>query len=166
MDFAQDGTLIDSSARSRFNSWTYSWRLALDYPVTGGGFEAYTQSLFNLYAPNPQDVHGPHSIYFGVLAEHGFVGLALYLSLVFSSFLTLRRVGRQARRWGDIRTANYATMLQMSLIGFLASGAFLGRAYFDYYFTVVACTVAVSRLWQLDCLAADSSELILQEQTA
>jgi probable O-glycosylation ligase (exosortase A-associated) len=153
MDFAEEGTLIDDSARSRFNSWTYSFNLALDYPIMGGGFEAYTPTLFQKYAPNPLDVHGPHSIYFGVLAEHGFTGLVLYLSLIGSCFLSLFQVNRRARFLEPDKRANYSnysTMLQMALVGFLSSGAFLGRAYFDYFFTLVACTAILSRLCLLE----------------
>jgi len=150
MDFRREGALIDGSALSRFNSWTYSWNLASDYPLTGGGFEAFTPPLYIRYAPNAMDVHGPHSVYFGVLAEHGFVGLLLYLCLLGSCFMTLRQVTRQALRWGDTRATEYAAMLKFSLIGFMITGAFLGRAYFDYYFGIVVCVVILKRLCQFD----------------
>jgi probable O-glycosylation ligase (exosortase A-associated) len=166
MDFRQEGALIDSSARSRFNSWTYSYQLALDYPLMGGGFEAYTPRLFNLYAPNPLDVHGPHSIYFGVLAEHGFTGLALYLVLVGSCFASLQKVIREARRRDDDVAANYAIMLELSLLGFLGSGAFLGRAYFDYYFTIVVCVAILKRVCRSAWEQQDEAEPMLEEQLA
>lgn len=137
---------IDASARSRFNAWTFSWRLAQDYPLAGGGFETFTPELFQRYAPNVIDVHGPHSIYFGVLAEHGFIGLGLYLALVAYSFWTTIRIGRQARRDGYYNIAAYATMLRLSLIGFLTSGMFLGRAYFDYFFTIIAAIIILNRI--------------------
>ncbi len=146
MDFARSGALIDESALSRINAWTYCWRLAHDYPLMGGGFEAFTPELFQRYAPNPADVHGPHSIYFGVLAEHGFVGLALYLLLLGSCFVDLAKVRRFARREGDERIRGYANMIEICLLAFLIVGTFLGRAYFDYYFTLVACTAMLKRL--------------------
>jgi probable O-glycosylation ligase (exosortase A-associated) len=130
---------VDISARQRLNAWNYSWALASDYPITGAGFEAFTPELYQRYAPEVNWVHGPHSIYFGVLAEHGFVGLTLYLFLVVSCIATTWRVARLARRYGDTVAAEYAIMLRLSVFGFLASGVFLGRAYFDYYFTIVAC---------------------------
>lgn len=149
--------VLDPSARSRLNSWQYSWALALDYPLMGGGFEAFTPSLFARYAPNPRDVHGPHSIYFGVLAEHGFIGLAIYLTLVFSCLLGLGRIVRTARFHQDRLSVNYANMLRFSFAGFLASGAFLGRAYFDFLFSIVAC-VAILRCLFWAGLAASASE--------
>jgi putative inorganic carbon (HCO3(-)) transporter len=145
MDPTREGA-IDASAQSRFNAWTFSWRLASDFPVAGGGFETFSAELFQRYAPNVKDVHGPHSIYFGVLAEHGFVGLALYLTLVGACFVTTSRLARRARLQGDSVIANYAIMFRFSLIGFLVSGLFLGRAYFDYFFTIVACIVILKRV--------------------
>jgi probable O-glycosylation ligase (exosortase A-associated) len=146
MDFRQDGALMDKSALGRINSWTYCWRLALDYPVTGAGFGAFTAPLFDRYAPDPLNVLGPHSIYFGVLAEQGFVGLLLYLMLAASCYRRLRRVQRYARESGDSQAENYSLMIQLSLVGFFISGAFLGRAYFDYYFTLVACVAVLTGL--------------------
>ena len=136
---------LDKSAQSRLNSWSYSWRLAMDNPIMGGGFDAFTPALYARYAPDPTDVHGPHSVYFGVLAEHGFVGLLLYSTLVISCFWTLRRIIKVAHYIDDSRSARYAEMLRFSLIGFLTSGAFLGRAYFDFFFSIVAC-VAILKL--------------------
>jgi hypothetical protein len=43
-------------------------------------------------------------------------------------------------------------MFRFSLVGFLTSGIFLGRAYFDYLFSMVACVAALERVasqrWQ------------------
>ena len=140
---------LDASALSRLNSWSFSWNLANAYPGMGGGFDAFTPSLYARYAPDPRDVHGPHSIYFGVLAEHGFTGFFLYFSVVAYCFAVLHRIVTVARRNGDEQSADYANMLRFSLIGFLASGAFLGRAYFDFYFTILASIAILRQLcWQ------------------
>jgi probable O-glycosylation ligase (exosortase A-associated) len=143
---SSDPNALDASARSRINAWTYSWRLVNDYPLMGGGFDTFTPELFARYAPNPADVRGPHSIYFGVLAEHGFFGLFLYLALIVSCLLSLRGMAKRARWEADLVTASYALMLEFSLVGFLVSGAFLGRAYFDYFFTIVACVAVLRQL--------------------
>jgi probable O-glycosylation ligase (exosortase A-associated) len=135
---------LDASALSRINAWTYAWNMTKDYPIMGGGFDAFTPHLFRRYAPDAKDVHGPHSIYFGIMAEHGFTGLLLYLTLVGSCFWTLQGIIRKARYYGDLQSGYYANIIRFSLIGFLVSGAFLGRAYFDFYFSLVAC-VAILR---------------------
>jgi probable O-glycosylation ligase (exosortase A-associated) len=131
---------IDGSARSRLNAWQFAWNLAADFPVSGGGFNTYTRELFPLYAPAvTETIHGPHSIYFQVLAEHGYTGLALYAALILSSLAGSWQLAREAGRREDYRVGQYATMFRFSLVGFLTSGAFLGLAYFDYFFTIVVC---------------------------
>jgi probable O-glycosylation ligase (exosortase A-associated) len=145
MDPTREGA-IDKSAESRFNAWTFAWRLTMDYPLAGGGFDTFTPELFNRYAPHPTDVHGPHSIYFGILAEHGFIGLLLYLALVVSCFGSIYRIRKWARFQGDEAAQHYADMFRFSLIGFLVSGAFLGRAYFDYFYTIIAGVAILKRV--------------------
>jgi len=140
------GQGLDSSARERLNAWTFSWNLTKDFPVFGGGFGTFTPELFARYAPVAVDVRGPHSVYFGVLAEHGVIGLALYLTLVGSCFVKALRLVKYARIYGDQTVVGYACMFQFSLIGFLVSGVFLGRAYFDYFLAIVACVVILDRL--------------------
>jgi hypothetical protein len=80
-----------------------------------------------------------------VLAEHGFVGLALYSMLALSALASTWRIRRMANRIGDESAANYASMLQFSVIAFLTSGLFLGRAYFDYYFSIICFIVVLKR---------------------
>jgi putative inorganic carbon (hco3(-)) transporter len=157
---------VDGSAYSRINAWTFSWRLACEYPLTGGGFDTFTKGLFILYAPNPLDVHGPHSIYFGVLAEHGFIGLFLYLLMIGACVVSVRRVLRWARLCGDEVAAHYANMFCVSLAGFLISGFFLGRQYFDYFFTVIACMIAFKRVCLLRWTDRVAEEPVLEEAVA
>lgn len=140
-DRMNPGQGLDNSARERINAWTFSWNLASDYPITGGGFATFTPELFARYAPTANDVKGPHSVYFQVLGEHGFVGLFLYLSLVVSCLLSVGRLAKRAQYHEDAVIANYARMFQFSIIGFLVSGLFLGRAYFDYFLSIVGCLI-------------------------
>jgi probable O-glycosylation ligase (exosortase A-associated) len=153
---------VDGSARSRLNAWEYSWNLAQDYPVAGGGFSTFTSQLFAVYAPKANDLHGPHSIYFQVLAEHGFVGLGLYLMLIGSCFMSVYRLVKMANLYGDSMVLAYANMFRFSMVGFLTSGFFLGRAYFDYYFSIVACLAALERVarkeWAQSLVEADEAE--------
>ena len=162
-----NGDVVDSSARSRLNAWSFCWSLASEYPVTGGGFATFTDRLFERYAPNSRDVHNSHSIYFGVLAEHGFVGLLFYGVLIWSCFATTGSVIRRARIYGDAEAMQYASMFRISVVGFLVSGMFLSRAYFDYYFTIVACIAILKRICDEAWARADvSEEEELEEVTA
>jgi probable O-glycosylation ligase (exosortase A-associated) len=131
----------DASAMGRINAWWMAFNLAKDKPL-GGGFDAFRSEMFQLYAPDPSNTHDAHSIYFEVLGEHGFVGLGLFLLLGLMTWRTASRVIKRARddpsnRWA----ADLAAMVQVSIIGYASAGAFLGLAYFDYYYTLVAVIV-------------------------
>lgn len=151
--------MLDKSARGRINAWEFSVHLVSDYPLTGGGFETFTPQLFNLYAPDPTDVHGPHSVYFGILGEHGFPGLALFLCLIGSAFFSTFEVVKWGRYYGDDIAVAYALMFRFGLVGFLTAGLFLARAYFDYAYTIIACIIILRsvcfRAWTAD---ADEEE--------
>jgi len=130
------------SALGRINAWQMAFGLARAKAL-GGGFEAFQPEMFALYAPDPSMVHDAHSIYFEVLGEHGFVGLALFLAIGWLTWRTASWIIRQARKDAQNRwAADLAAMVQVSLVGYASAGAFLGLAYFDFYYTLVAVIVA------------------------
>jgi putative inorganic carbon (HCO3(-)) transporter len=134
----------DSSAMGRINAWHMAFNLAVDRPLTGGGFEIYDPGVFLQYAPNPYDVHAAHSIYFQVLGEHGFVGLFLYLTLGFLTWRTGSWIIRNTRDDPNLKWATeLATMLQVSLLGFAVGGAFLSLVYFDVPYYLMAAMVSL-----------------------
>lgn len=153
---------VDGSARGRLNAWAYARALAYDYPIAGGGFATFTPQLYSRYAPPGSVIIGSHSVYFGLLAEHGFAGLGLYLFLVLCCFGSLRGLTKGARTYDDEEVLLYANMLKFSLIAFLISGIFLARAYFDYYFMIVACIVILKRVaterWEQQEADAEAEE--------
>ena len=131
----------DQSAVGRINAWKMAFNMAKDRPL-GGGLDAFQDYSFALYAPDPDNVHDSHSIYFEVLGEHGFVGLALFLMLGLMTWRTASWVIGRARRDREKRwVADLAAMIQVSLVGYATAGAFLGLAYFDYYYTLIALVV-------------------------
>jgi putative inorganic carbon (HCO3(-)) transporter len=129
----------DESAMGRLNSWGFAINVANDRPLTGGGFRVFSGDQFLRYGPDPFEALDSHSIYFEVLGEHGYLGLALFLGLLVSSLLTIREVERWIRGNPSVAWASeYCTMLRLSLVAYAVGGAFLGLAYFDLYYDVVA----------------------------
>ena len=149
--FARMETILhydeDSSALGRINAWWFAYNLAKDRPISGGGFQTFTPFLFYIYAPDPEDVHDAHSIYFETLAEHGFVGFFLFSLLGVLTWRSCTRIVRQARDDPDIsHLADLARMVQVSLVGYASCGAFLGQAYFDLYYNLIAIVVISKQL--------------------
>jgi probable O-glycosylation ligase (exosortase A-associated) len=142
----------DTSFQQRVSAWKTSVNIATARPLVGGGFIAVEQDwVTKAYASPGSLEHGraAHSVYFEVLGETGFVGLALYLCAVaaaaVNTFLVLAAVrGQPALRWAG----QLARMLQVSIVGFLTGGAALSMAYYDgviVLFSLTAALLAVVR---------------------
>ncbi|WP_019625796.1 putative O-glycosylation ligase, exosortase A system-associated [Thioalkalivibrio sp. ALJT] len=142
----------DASAIGRLDAWNVSWNVAMDYPLTGSGMSIQRLPpeiwLSYLDRDNPV-VSGPiaaHSIYFQMLGEHGFVGLALFLMLIGFTLLTLFRLSREGRRREEtLWIAEWAWALAIGLIGYMIAGAFLSLAYFDLYLAFIAMAIVLRR---------------------
>lgn len=130
----------DSSAMGRINAWTMAWNLAVDKFPIGGGFATWSAEAYQRYAPNPTPVLVAHSIYFHILGDHGFVGLALFLGIFGFSWQNGSWVIRSVKSHKGLEWArDLAAMCQVSLIGYLVGGAFLSLTYFDLpYYLVIA----------------------------
>jgi probable O-glycosylation ligase (exosortase A-associated) len=161
----------DDSALSRIWTWTTLWNAAVDNPVLGVGFAADNAAVFAKYAPldGPYAsfkgrVYVAHSIYFQMAGEHGFVGLALFLSLGLVTWFSAGRIAKQTK--DDKELGPWMPMLmwmcQVSLIGYAAGGAFLSLAYLDlpYYivgFVVTSSLIAKRRALELKKVTAAPS---------
>jgi probable O-glycosylation ligase (exosortase A-associated) len=135
----------DGSVRGRFEQWQFAIKLANDRPLTGGGFEAFDKASTDLraeYAAANTSVRDAHSIYFKVLGEHGYVGLIIFLSLGLSAYFSGGWIKRATRGHPDLAWASdLASICQVSLITYAVGGAFLGMAYFDLPYHIIAFIV-------------------------
>jgi probable O-glycosylation ligase (exosortase A-associated) len=139
---------VDQSAQGRLNAWQFAWEFAAAYPITGGSFETFTPQLEARFTPQ-FSFAGPHSIYFQTLGEQGFVGLGIFLALLGSCFLSLWRLRRSVRGYPSfVWASDYSKMLEACLLGYIVSGAFLPRAYFDLWFQLAASTALLKILYR------------------
>lgn len=148
----------DESAMGRINAWGFAVNIALERPL-GGGFETFDPTLFELYAPRPYDFHDAHSVYFEVLGEHGFIGLSLFLLLGFLCWRSCSWIIRQGRKVPEISDlSDLARMIQVSFVGYAVTGAFLGMAYFDLVYSLVAIVVIAKILAQEQVMKSGAAE--------
>lgn len=147
--FSRMGTIDnyneDASAMGRINAWHFAFNLAKD-KFLGGGFNVFTPKMFLVYAPEPLDFHVAHSIYFQILGDHGFVGLALFLSLMFAALRTAARVQKSCGQRAESKWAkDLAAMIQVSIIGFAVAGTFLSMPYYDLYYYLIALLALLAK---------------------
>jgi probable O-glycosylation ligase (exosortase A-associated) len=133
---------IDASGQGRLNAWRMGWNLAKDRPIIGGGFRTFTTANFREYAPDPASHHDAHSIYIQVLAEQGFPGLAMFLTLGLFTWMSGRRVKKIARVLPEMQwAADMVVQTELGLTAYAVAGAFAGLAYFDLPYAMMAMVV-------------------------
>jgi hypothetical protein len=69
------------------------------------------------------------------LAEHGYVGLIVFLALGLGAYVSAGSVVRRARDHSDLAwAADLAAMAQVSIAAYAVAGLFLNLATFDLYY--------------------------------
>jgi len=162
----------DGSAQGRIVAWTFAYKLASARPLTGGGFESFNRTNYEMYAPglvDPQGMvrHYPdvHSIYFEMLGEQGFIGLAIFLILGLLTWINCNQVIKSSKRIEEYKWASDLTsMIQVSLVGYATGGAFLGLAYFDLPYHLLVITVLVKRILQKEISGFSNEKISFARQ--
>jgi probable O-glycosylation ligase (exosortase A-associated) len=106
----------------------------------------FIAQTFRQYAPEPFRVHDVHSIYFEAMGEQGFIGFCIFMLLWLFTWLRARQVIHRCKNDPDNKwAADLAAMIQVSLIGYAAGGAFLGLAYFDLPYHLMATLLLAAK---------------------
>jgi probable O-glycosylation ligase (exosortase A-associated) len=156
----------DSSAQTRIISWQTAINVANDN-ILGGGANMFTLATYQKYSPDPSYVNDAHSIYFEMLGEQGWIGLFLFLLLAIMTWRTSSKLNKTYRNVPDKKwVADLAAMVQVSLIGYYTAGAFLGLAYYDYYYNLVAVSIILSKLALEPANAIDKPDLTASKPLA
>jgi probable O-glycosylation ligase (exosortase A-associated) len=133
----------DASFRGRVVMWKFSSNLADENPIEGGGFNVfYMRRAQELYMPPGETPRAPHSIYFEVLGEHGYVGLVLFLTMIFTGWYSGGTTARRLRPYKETRwLGDLCAACQLSLVGYAAGGLTVNIATFDYFYDLLAIIV-------------------------
>ncbi len=148
----------DQSFLSRVVAWKLNTLVALDRPLTGGGFSSvedpkvwvdYVPKFARLAfvpSPLPDRPRAAHSVYFQALGDTGFPGLLLYLGILGSTFLSLWRVRRMTANNAALGWAyDLAGYLRLTMIALVISGAALSVVYYDLPFLLFSLISVLRR---------------------
>lgn len=144
----------DSSALGRIAVWKWTLDFVGDHPM-GGGFVAYAYNRIATVTDDGVIVYYPegtirgkafHSIYFEVLGEQGIPGFVMYIAIIGITLAKLRKLRRAWRdREGMTWLSTLASTLSISILVYLAGGAFVGIAYQPFFFYMISLTVALDQ---------------------
>ena len=122
----------DQSAMGRIRVWKDGINYVLKNPLTGAGFDGWRYVTERDW----------HSAYVEALAEHGFPGFLLWLSLLYGSIFSLTNLPRKVKHIPELAwVRNYSYMLRMSLIAYAVGSLFLGLTYWSLLYHIVFMAV-------------------------
>ena len=140
----------DASAMERIIAWEFAV-IAANTKFTGVGpgvlsfpetYQAIAPAFFAELLASGGNSRAAHSIYFGMLGQNGWVGLIIFLALLLASWRTGSWVIARSKKVDSLQwAANLAAMLQVSLVGYASTGAFLSLEYFDFFYNLVALLI-------------------------
>lgn len=165
-----NNTATDGSFMGRVIAWKISWLIAMDNPFFGGGPHAVQRwAVWNSYTPllylldfikTPEldgIPHAAHSTYFELIGDLGFVGFAVFISLLGIAFWNCSKLRRMSRGHPSLTWANdLGRMMQITLVIYAVTTAALSMAYFELFYIVVALLSRACRTVQLS-LKAESA---------
>jgi len=150
-----DDRQLDSSFCLRLAAWQVGWDMTLDSPLLGNGL----RSIQNVNVATPYlresacnnnegyEVRAAHNIYVEVLSDSGFVGLGMFLIILFGSIIHCSRIASRTRGKPEMLWAfDLAQMTQVSLIGYAIGSGLLSFAYYDGYYVMVCMVIVLGRL--------------------
>jgi hypothetical protein len=147
----------DQSALGRINAWNYAINVANDRP-TGAGFESWAPDAFAKYAPIPEEVQAAHSIFFAVLADHGWIGFFLFVTILATTWRYAGYTMARAKTSSDLTWAGELTRaIQISLLAYICGGAFLSLAYYDLPWHLIALVLMCRHLVDLQVQSEGST---------
>lgn len=147
---AEDG--IDASAMGRLYAWEAAFKMAVVNPFSGVGLNNFYSNYY-YYSPHWDGLnHAVHSTWFGVLAETGFLGLAVFIGMIISLIKTSRQtLSILNQRKGLVSPYLTATALAVyaGVIGTVVSGTFLTQGFTWPIYILAALCIAISRITQI-----------------
>jgi O-antigen ligase len=115
-------------------------------PMTGVGLNGFNRS----YETYNQDKRftgerAAHSIWFGVLGDLGYPGLALFIANIAMAFWSCWRVSRLAGKLPELREIKiYANALISALVVYTVSGSFLSLQYNEFAWHLFGLSTALT----------------------
>jgi O-antigen ligase len=151
-------TKSDKSGTGRTELWKAAAKTAGENPLYGIGLGSFIYVSYDLLLKTPGvdpelierrdegENKVAHSLYLGTAAELGFTGLALYIGLMISTALALRRTVRRAFAAGAPFVGRVAHALLMGIVAWAVTSVFLSAENARIFWIVVGLTLALPKL--------------------
>lgn len=136
------------SSDARLQLWSIAVRIIADHPILGVGLWQFAPYMRRYMPPGVDlEFNVPHNTYLEVAVELGFVGLALFLAMLFFTLLNLSRIRKAAKKCGDTFMYSLSTAIGNGLVGFMVAAFFLSAMYVKvFWFSIFLSTCMLNFL--------------------
>jgi probable O-glycosylation ligase (exosortase A-associated) len=143
-----EGTEADSSSQQRWEIWQVAREVASDHKLYGVGLGAYRRAHFDYTLDNPlftlsRGVKDTHSTYLNVLAEAGWPGLLIFLTMIGLALNEARRAQKRLRH--DPAAKALIGAVALVLVGYMAAGIFATVPHLSFLYIHLALLTVLSR---------------------
>ncbi len=147
---AAEAGAVDESAEGRLRAWGAAWRMALARPLTGVGLNCYISNYYYYQDWWEGFAKAVHSTWFAALAESGFPGFAVFITLIVNTFRSSLRSVKllsPAAMGALYEPASFgmAQAVLAGMAGFVVCGSFLTQAFTWPLYILLSFAVAVGR---------------------
>lgn len=141
----------DDTSIQRLLYWKHGWQMMKEHPSLGVGYFNFIPYYTRYYPQdliNRKEAQLPHNIFIQVGTDTGFTGLIIFCILIVGAFTSMFKVGKEARRYGDMLCYNLAKGMNLSLIGFVVAGQFVTVAYYPFFWIHLAFVNIICTYWK------------------
>ena len=155
----------DKTSIQRMMYWEHGWEMMKEYPTFGVGYFNFIPYYdvyysYDLLFPEPELAH---NIFIQVGADLGFIGLGVYLILIWLGFSIPRRAKKQLIAMGleDDWRVQIARGLALGFLAFIIAGQFVSIVYYPWMYMHLALSCVL-----LNSVATTKRELETSGSTA
>lgn len=140
----QNNRGIDQSAEHRLLAWQAGFNMAVDNPLFGVGIANFPNAFYEYTPVWINKAMAPHSTWFEVLGQSGFLGLAVFLTMLGTVIVSALRsdyVIRHSNAPPLMKGVSLAVVA--SLAAFCIAGSFLTQGFTWPIYILLALTVSL-----------------------
>lgn len=146
-----------TSEFGRKQLWINGLELMMDNPLVGVGVGAFTTAMGHAYGQNVSGFKWStaHNAFVQIGAELGILGFVLFVILILSSILYMRRLRNKFHREhrGDCVFQDHlwlTSAIEISLWGYVTTAIFLSVAYYSILYFLIAVCCSLRKLEMLE----------------
>ena len=118
------------------------------HPVTGVGLGRFKETMDSMGLFQERGGYIAHDVYVEYAAEMGVLGIVLFLCILGSTYWTLSRVRKEARKRKDEFFFAVTSGMQTGLVGFAVASLFLSAEYQKTFWIIIFLSAVIPALFR------------------